>query len=149
MVYEDGSVYVGGWKAGQKNEQGRMCWSNGHGYEGGWKADRMDGLGIFKHSGGRTLKGTFKCNHFIEGDSLRNPFLDEEAAREFTERRKNLLKIKEKVSKQQLCFFERVSIEDPNNLKQLIQKSNSNNRVPLIFPSTEVAANISFFDKYS
>ena len=109
----------------------------------------MDGLGKFTHHEGRMSKGTFKCNYFIEGEVLKNPFLNDEEAKEFADKRKNLLKIKEKVSKQQLCFFERVKSDEYESLRSLIDKSNSNNRVPLIFPSTDVESNIVLFDKYS
>lgn len=149
MAYGDGGVYAGGWREGLRHDNGSMKWANGDAYEGGWKRDLMDGLGKFTHRDGKVTKGTFKCNYFVEGETLRNPFLGEEEGKEEAERRKSLLKIKERVSKQQLCFFERVKCEDYEAVRAAIRKSNDNNRVPLIFPSTGMDSSTGLFGQYS
>jgi len=77
IYYEDGSVYTGGWKDNQRSDSGSMIWTDGSSYEGSWRRDRFEGSGHFKRNDGIELKGIFRCNYFIDGDTLRNPFLND------------------------------------------------------------------------
>ena len=53
------------------------------------------------------------------------------------------------MSKQQLCSFQKASIQDFESIQKLIKSSNANNRIPLLFLSTETEGNISVFNQYS
>lgn len=77
LIYEDGSVYNGGWKDDLRNDSGKMTWANGISYEGGWRRDRFEGAGIFKRKDGKQIKGMFRANYFIDGETLRNPYLND------------------------------------------------------------------------
>lgn len=94
LLYADGSIYNGGWKDGLRNDSGKMTWKSGFTYEGNWRRDRLEGAGTFKHPDGLELKGLFRCNYFIDGDVLRNPFLNVDESESFMKARKDVLKLK-------------------------------------------------------
>jgi hypothetical protein len=99
MTYEDGSFYNRGWKDDQRYENGKMMWMDGNSYEGSWRRDRFYGPGCFKRKDGSELKGLFRCDYFIDNDTLRNPFLNNVETEKFLKARKDVVKLKEKISK--------------------------------------------------
>ena len=94
-VFEDGAVYVGEWKAGQRHGQGRMQHASGDCYVGHFKADKYHGSGTLTYANGSAFKGSFAsglqhgsgtftlpdglryCAEFREGRALQfRPFAD-------------------------------------------------------------------------
>lgn len=112
-----------------------MSWANGDLYEGQWKKNKMDGAGQFKQHNGNILKGSFKANYFIHENVLRNPQMPEEEYELFRKQRKEIIKQKEKNEKIKHGFLERITRDSLGRLKEFVEKSNKNNRVPLLVAS--------------
>lgn len=51
MVFSDGSIYIGEWKAGKKNTTGKGLWTRKDGtqYEGSWVNDLKHGMGTMRY----------------------------------------------------------------------------------------------------
>ena len=45
MLYTDGSIYEGFWKADKYHGRGRTIWSSGSCYEGNWAKELKEGKG--------------------------------------------------------------------------------------------------------
>jgi hypothetical protein len=147
MTYEDGSIYNGGWKDDQRNENGKMVWADGNSYDGSWRRDRFEGPGCFKRKDGSELKGLFRCNYFVDNDTLRNPFLSDTETEKFLKARKDVVKLKEKISKIKVGYFKRIPFKNNEDIAQAIAESNNNNRTPLLFASTDCPVTIGEFSK--
>lgn len=124
-----------------------MVWKSGFTYEGNWRRDRLEGAGTFRHPDGLELKGLFRCNYFIDGDILRNPFLNVDESESFMKARKDVLKLKEKIGKMKLGYFKRIQHTDYKQISELVHQSNKNNRVALLFPEVSCPATLSDFIK--
>ena len=147
MHYDDGSVYSGGWKEDQRSDTGSMVWSDGSSYDGSWRRDRFEGPGHFKRIDGGEMKGLFRCNYFIDNETLRNPFLTEGETERFLKARKDVVKLKEKIAKIKVGFFKRAGGANLQEISKYIAESNGNNRVPLLFSTTDSHSSLADFCK--
>lgn len=66
MHYEDGSVYEGIWKMGQRQGKGRLIQPNGDCYSGDWRDDKAWGRGKHTNLEGYSHEGQWK-EDFQEG----------------------------------------------------------------------------------
>lgn len=138
-------MYEGNMKYDVKEGFGKFSWANGDIYEGNWRNNRFEGGGTFTHNTGNVLKGIFKNNYYIRsGDLFINPFLSGEEIEEFVKQRNEINQLKEKNKKQKLFFFEKAN--DYETLNQCIQRSNANNRIPLILSSKQNASRLNEFE---
>ena len=53
----DGSSYIGSWRAGKRQGQGRCLYASGDQYEGDWEEDVRDGQGGCIYASGDKYKG--------------------------------------------------------------------------------------------
>lgn len=60
MHYEDGSVYEGLWKMGQRQGKGRLIQPNGDCYSGEWRDDKAWGRGKHTNLEGYSHEGQWK-----------------------------------------------------------------------------------------
>lgn len=67
MYYNDGSVYDGSWKNGQRDGDGVMDYKGGDTYDGEWKNDKRDGYGTYTWQDGRRYIGCYK-NDLRDGE---------------------------------------------------------------------------------
>ena len=61
LVWADGDVYEGEWKAGKKEGRGIYRCADGDVYEGEWKAGEKEGRGIFRFASGNVYEGEWKA----------------------------------------------------------------------------------------
>mmetsp|Transcript_6112 Transcript_6112/g.13847 ORF Transcript_6112/g.13847 Transcript_6112/m.13847 type:complete len:193 (+) Transcript_6112:518-1096(+) len=61
MMWEDGDVYDGEWKAGKHVGQGTLWYADGDRYEGEWKAGKHDGQGTYWFADGGRYEGEWKA----------------------------------------------------------------------------------------
>jgi hypothetical protein len=97
----------------------------------------MEGGGIFKHHEGFALKGSFKANYYIDENVLRNPQMGEKEYVLFRKQRKEVAKQKERNEKIKHGFVRKLPAPQQQELLSLCEKSNNNNRIPLIVASEE------------
>ena len=65
VIYEDGGIYIGGWKNGERNGKGRYTSSDGQEvYEGEWKDDERSGYGEIFLKDGSKYKGEWLEDNF-------------------------------------------------------------------------------------
>jgi len=50
-------VYVGEWKGGNQNGQGKFTFTDGSYYEGNWVQDKPEGDGTFTYPSGKIKSG--------------------------------------------------------------------------------------------
>lgn len=129
-------MYEGSFREGSYHEHGKMSWENGDVYEGGWRKGRMEGGGIFRHHEGFVLKGSFKANYFIDENVLRNPQMGEKEYALFRKQRKEVAKQKERNEKVKHGFVRKLPAPH-QELLALCEKSNCNNRIPLVVASEQ------------
>ena len=69
MTYEDGSIYSGEWKNGNRHGQGVLTRANGGGvYIGDWQDGMPNGQGLLTHKDNSTQEGLWK-NGLLLGSS--------------------------------------------------------------------------------
>ena len=132
---KNGCLYEGKFKEGYYHGNGKYLWENGDCYEGGWKKSRMDGPGAFKNKDGKILKGSFKNNYFVDGNMLRNPFMNDKEYEELKKKRKDIQKQYEKNEKAKSAYLERLPCKNVDDILACMKKSTENNRVPIILTS--------------
>jgi len=59
-IYENGDVYIGQWKNGNRNGEGKMNYRNGDIYEGQWKNGNIQGKGKMIYENGNVYEGEWK-----------------------------------------------------------------------------------------
>ena len=63
---DDGTKYVGEWKADQSHGQGTETYSNGDKYVGEWKDGKFHGQGTMTYANGRVEKGEWNNNKYVK-----------------------------------------------------------------------------------
>jgi len=59
MTWKDGDVYVGGFKTNAKEGQGTYTWSNGASYHGQWLTGKRNGKGVCSYPDGSCFEGKY------------------------------------------------------------------------------------------
>lgn len=67
MLWDDGTVYAGEWKAGKMHGNGVMRYSNGTKYTGQWSSGMMHGKGEVTYVDGTRQLGVWEANQFVRG----------------------------------------------------------------------------------
>ncbi|KAK9917488.1 hypothetical protein WJX75_004962 [Coccomyxa subellipsoidea] len=65
--FPNGDTYIGGWRNGLPEGEGRYCWADGSTYDGGWKNGSKHGLGTYTWPNGASYKGEWQngCMHGV------------------------------------------------------------------------------------
>lgn len=133
ILYSDGSQYSGKVINNGVKEfvNGIFLWPNGDVYEGSFKDDRMDGIGHFTPFSKKDGKkeGVFRNNYYhIGGKRYVNPFHSDEESEKNLDTADNLKKIQKKGENK----FSFETVKTFHLMREWIDKSNANGRVPLI-----------------